>query len=266
MTISGVTGTVVRTGPGTGATGGTFTFTRSSAGTAVNSPEDASVTVNNGNLNSGFVIFWVGEDNFSEGNQVLSDVAAMVQSLPSPKHFLILSIVNGYSIPREEKGGSYYKEIIAINNSLATRYPHNYLDARALLVSHYDPSIGEDVYDNSLDIPPASTRAFTIFGQLQTVIPDNTSCGFEVTSGATIVRDTMMIESERIEILSTATAQDGNTVVQTCTRGFGGTTATPHATGLTVTGRDWLHPNGLVGSEYVAGQVNAWILAHDPPH
>ncbi len=101
------------------------------------------------------VVIWAGYNNYTNGAQVESDIAAMVASLGSNTHYVVLSILNGST---ETSGSSGYNQILAINNYLASTYSGHYLDIRAYLVSQYNSSLSQDVTDHSNDIVPNSLR------------------------------------------------------------------------------------------------------------
>ncbi|MDR3547797.1 MAG: tail fiber domain-containing protein [Candidatus Pacebacteria bacterium] len=146
-TIAGVYGTVT-------LSASVYTFTRATAGTAV-TVSSAPFIVNTGSLNNGTVIIWAGRNNLQYPTQVESDIAAMVASLPSPKRYLIMSVLNGEG---EGPGTLAYSDIMSINASLAATYPNNYIDVRTYLVSQYNPSLSQDVTDYASDTPPNSLR------------------------------------------------------------------------------------------------------------
>ncbi|MDB5874970.1 MAG: hypothetical protein JWQ07_4412 [Ramlibacter sp.] len=103
-------------------------------------------------------VFWFGHNNDSDPEQVKRDMAAAVATLaPGNDRFIVLSVLNK-AIPTELKGTAMYNTILQLNADLAATYPQNYIDIRALLVSHYDPSKPQDVIDFQNDVMPASLR------------------------------------------------------------------------------------------------------------
>ncbi|MEK6744295.1 MAG: SGNH/GDSL hydrolase family protein [Nitrospirota bacterium] len=109
-----------------------------------------------------FTIIWAGRNNYTDPTQVKADIAAMVAALPSPRRFLVMSVLNGNYAGSEYLGFANYNLIIALNNDLAALYPDNYLDIRAHLVSLYDPGTPQDVTDFGNDIPPSTLRSDAI--------------------------------------------------------------------------------------------------------
>jgi hypothetical protein len=103
-------------------------------------------------------VIWMGRNNYADESQVESDVAAAIKSLGTNR-FIVLSILNGDFDGYEAKGAPGYQMIMEINRQFLFRYPANFLDIRAYLVSRYDPSNSEDVENHRDDIPPASLRA-----------------------------------------------------------------------------------------------------------
>lgn len=100
-------------------------------------------------------IIWAGRNNVSASNfqsQVESDIASMVAKLTT-SHYLVLGVPN---TENEVAGSTNYNNIIKLNNDLAAIYGSHYVDVRASLVSHYDPSIAQDVTDHANDTPPSS--------------------------------------------------------------------------------------------------------------
>ena len=64
-----------------------------------------------------FTVIWVGRNNYSETTQILGDVADMVAALPSPKKFVVLSVLTG-DFPTEYAGQSGYNLIHSVNETL----------------------------------------------------------------------------------------------------------------------------------------------------
>jgi lysophospholipase L1-like esterase len=107
------------------------------------------------------VIFWEGRNdgiNSVPPATTLANIASQVAALGHDR-YLVLSILNADTEP---SGSAAYNAIIALNTSLASTYPANYLDVRAYLVSLYDPSNPTDVTNHGEDIPPSSLRSDTL--------------------------------------------------------------------------------------------------------
>ena len=215
--------------------------------------EPSAVTVNVGAQNSGFVTIWAGRNNSGDQTTILSDIAAMVAALPSPKHYVVLSLTNRDS-DSEFKGGAGYNQIIGVNQALASTYPNNYLDIRTAVVASYEPSNAEDVLDNSHDVPPSTLRALDEFGTLATAM-DATTCTFSVTGG--IEGDyTMFLDQEKVRVVQS----DGINVTQ-CIRGYAGTQAAAHAQGISFSGIDYIHLNAAADI-IIAKLVDQYIQSH----
>ncbi len=153
-TLAGVAGTI-------SLSGGIYTFTRSAAGSAVN-VSSAAFVPSNGTLNNGTVIIWAGRNNYTNPSQVESDIAAMVSSLGSNQHYLILSVTNGeYS--SEYSGQTSYNTLISLDNYLASTYSGHYLDIRSYLIQQGLSDAGltataSDTADIANDTVPTSLR------------------------------------------------------------------------------------------------------------
>ncbi len=229
-------------------------FTRNTPGVSVASPAQSAVTVNVGAQNSGFVVIWAGRNNSGQQAIILSDIAAMVAALPSPKHFVVLSLTNRDS-DSEFAGGAGYAQIIGVNQALAAAYPNNYLDIRSAVVAGYDPSNVEDVLDHSHDVPPSTLRALDEFGNLATAM-NATTCTFSVMNGGIEGDYTMILEQEKIRIVTS----DG-TNVTACIRGYAGTQAVAHAPGVAYSGIDYIHLNAAADI-LIAKLVDQYIQTH----
>lgn len=105
-------------------------------------------------------IFWVGRNNISTPDIVLSDISEMIDSI-SHKNYLILSILNG-EYTTEYYGEDRYNTIKYINESLKYSYGNKFVDVRASLVEEYDKSLSQDLIDYAHDIVPASLRSDAI--------------------------------------------------------------------------------------------------------
>ena len=251
ITISGVDGT-------SSWTGSSYTFNRTSAGSAVISPANSAVTVHPPNVDTGLVIIWAGTNDWRFPEKVKSDIAAMVAHLPSPKRFLVLSLVNG-NLGGFWKGTSDrpYPTIMQLNADLAATYPNNFLDTRSLEVAAYDATNAEDVIDYGHDVPPSTFRAQDFHGKLATRIVDGVSCNFSLSQGAAWLGSTITMEGEKIYLSNT----DGTTV-STCVRGYAGTRAVAHFAGASYTGTDPIHQNGPVADVFMANRITEWMLTH----
>jgi lysophospholipase L1-like esterase len=103
-------------------------------------------------------VFWYGMNNQTDPVTIKADIAASIAHLsPGNRRFIVLSLVNEAK-PEEIRGGAVYAIILKLNADLAALYPDNYIDVRAWLVSHYDPSKTQDVIDFGNDVVPLSLR------------------------------------------------------------------------------------------------------------
>jgi hypothetical protein len=101
---------------------------------------------------------WFGHVNETNPSQVKADIAASVAALADGNtRFIVISLLNEDK-PEELKGGPVYNTIVQLNKDLAAAYPDNYLDIRSYLVSHYNPSVPQDVIDFQNDVMPFSLR------------------------------------------------------------------------------------------------------------
>ncbi|AMJ64061.1 hypothetical protein AXW84_00415 [Hymenobacter sp. PAMC 26628] len=100
------------------------------------------------------VIIWAGRNDSDKPDQIKASIATMVATI-GHSNYLILGLCNG-----EGEGiGTYsYGLIKPLNNDLAAIYGNHFLDVRAYLVAHYDPSQPQDMADYAADIPPTSLR------------------------------------------------------------------------------------------------------------
>lgn len=251
ITISGVDGLASATDTG-------YRFVRSTPGQPVDSPPDAPVTVHPPHVDTGLVIIWSGNNNYQHPEDVKADIAAMVAHLPSPKRFLILSVVNGDEFWVWKNGGQTpYPTMIQLNSDLAATYPNNFLDIRALEVAAYNPGNAQDVIDFGHDVPPSTFRAQDFHGRLMTNIPDGQSCNFRLTQGYAWYGSTVTLDEEKIYI-----SQTDGTTVSGCVRGYASTRATAHAAGSSYTGLDPIHQNGPVAGFFIASRINDWMRSH----
>lgn len=102
-------------------------------------------------------LIWAGRNDFSSPSTVLSNIAAIVAGLAAGTDYLVLSVVNGEHV-NEYVGGTDYANIATINAGLATAYGSRYVDLRAWLIRHANPSVSQDLTDVTHDIVPSSLR------------------------------------------------------------------------------------------------------------
>jgi lysophospholipase L1-like esterase len=109
------------------------------------------------NHRSSVAVFWMGNNNYSDPDTVLADIASAVFTL-STSRYVILGLVNGDYADRVA-GQPGYDNIVAINTALAASYPDNYVDIRSYLIDNYDPTNATDVNDHDVkDCLPSSIR------------------------------------------------------------------------------------------------------------
>ena len=96
---------------------------------------------------------WVGRNNYSDPETVISDIAQRVAALGHDR-YLIGSIINGnYSVERAGTPG--YAQLMALNARLKAIYGSRFVDLRAALIAAASPGDAEDV---RADIVPRSLR------------------------------------------------------------------------------------------------------------
>ena len=200
---------------------------------------------------------WSGSNNPTEVNQILSDIASMVNVLDVPKCFLVLGDVNQVVSPI---GTSIYDSIIATNTDLASQYGNNYLNIRELLVQDYNPALPLDVADHANDIPPSSLRAVVALGTITSGALDSQSCVFSVSNGTQGPGTVVISDSETILI----NAMSGTANITDCVRGYNGTAAASHAANATYSKIDETHIGGN-GLQFVAAQVASWFQSQSWP-
>jgi hypothetical protein len=230
-------------------------FTRTTPGTPVASPANTPYQSVITTENSGFVVLWAGRnDGDSLQTLILNNLNAMVAALPSPKHYVVLTLTNTNQ-DFEYIGNQGYNEILSINQAIEAQFPNNYIDVRTLVNAAYDPTSPEDVIDHNHDIPPTSLRAIDDFGDLATPM-DASSCNFSVENGSIDIYYTMNIDQEKVRIL-----QSDGINVTSCIRGYAGTTAAPHAAKTTFTGVDFVHLNHQA-DVMIANAIDEYIQSH----
>ncbi|MBG9388552.1 hypothetical protein [Caenimonas aquaedulcis] len=103
-------------------------------------------------------VFWFGHNNNFDPEQVKRDMAASVAALtPGNNRFVVLGLILKAE-PKEAKGTPLYYTTLQLNKDLEAMYPNNYIDIRAFLMAHYNPSLPQDVADYNNDVIPTSLR------------------------------------------------------------------------------------------------------------
>lgn len=101
-------------------------------------------------------VFWYGQNNARDPQQIKADLAASVASLAAGNdHFLVLGVIN-QDIPSQVAGGAVYPLITQLNAELAQLYPRNFFDMRSYLVSQGVAM--QDTADLQKDVVPAALR------------------------------------------------------------------------------------------------------------
>jgi hypothetical protein len=106
-------------------------------------------------------VLWYGQNNPEDPARIKADIAASVTTLPPGNRFLVMSVVNE-ALPAQLRGGALYLGLMQLNGELANLYPQNYLDIRAFLIAHADPTSAQDRQDVQDDVVPSSLRIDTI--------------------------------------------------------------------------------------------------------
>jgi len=233
-TLGGVLGTLSTTAFDGSGNPTTTTFTRTTAGSVVklNTLTPFFVDQSDGRLKK-TAILWLGRNNLSSTSQVLADVANAIAGMQClNKRFVVMGILSGVT---EGSGTANYISIQAINSQLQTLYPNNYIDIRETLVNASNPALPYDALCIANDTPGPSLHAAYSGGSLTSAIlaADTTLnfTGISMWSGSII-----SIGSEFILLGSVS----GSTA-SGCTRGYGGSTATTHASGTTFNQIDAIH-------------------------
>ncbi|MPL87267.1 hypothetical protein SDC9_33267 [bioreactor metagenome] len=139
---------------------GTISFTRSYTGSSV-SVSSAPLVVDNGDLNSGYIIIWAGMNNYPYTTQVKSDIAAMISHL-GHDNYLVLSLINT-STTNNQEDVARFNTLVQLNNDLAALYPDNYFDIRTYLIQNGLQDAGitptaQDLIDIDKSVVPTSLR------------------------------------------------------------------------------------------------------------
>jgi lysophospholipase L1-like esterase len=250
----GVNGTILGVHGNVSLASGIYTFTPTTAESAVNAPGSPQFIVDTPYA-SYFPVFWEGRNNYAEETQVLSDIAAQVATVPSGQNYLVMSVINMNSLS-EWIGGGAYKKIVALNQQLANIYGSHYLDIREVLVDQYNPSLITDVSDYNHDEVPTSLRAIDGNGTLGSSIgPADTSIIVNCSSACIEAGKILTIDTGDNAENVYVSALTGDTV--TVVRNYGGLD-TSHAAGAQVIVTDLLHlnPNGY---QVVANAVEQYL-------
>lgn len=140
---------------------GNWTFTRNTSGMKVNCPPESVFVPETNEMNHHIAIFWMGRNGFiwQTPESIMDNIRLCVDHLEGKhKKFLVLTVPNADE-ETEYRDEVNYKKMKALNDSIITFFPDNYLDIRSILVNSYDPNNPQDIVDFERDIPPSSLRA-----------------------------------------------------------------------------------------------------------
>jgi hypothetical protein len=244
------------------STGTIFTFTRTTAGTAVDAPGSPPFVVDTPYA-AYLPVFWEGRNNYNNGPQIISDLAAQVATVPSGQNYLVMSVTND-NRQWEWIGEGGYQLIIAVNIQLASIYGSHYLDIRKVLVDSYNPALITDVSDYAHDEVPTSLRG---------IVFENLTLGNAISPSDTtfIVNNPNRTPLAPTGVLTIDTGDNAENVVITAVSGnnitvqrnFGGNDAS-HAAGAPIVLTDPVHLNAQ-GYQVVANAVAQYLAAYEIP-
>lgn len=104
------------------------------------------------------IIIWAGRNNFDRPEQVQSDIAEMVSSVPPSSRYLVLGVTNG-DYQKEYRGGDRYNLIAGINENLSISYKGRFIPVLDYLSSRYDSRLKDEISDHDRGIVPKSLRS-----------------------------------------------------------------------------------------------------------
>ncbi len=89
-------------------------------------------------------ILWQGYNDGTASTTVEANNDTAIAAIPSPKHFIIMSIVNGSVDANNGSGLPTYNAHASINAYEKNKYPNNYLDLMGYLLTQGDGSTGDN--------------------------------------------------------------------------------------------------------------------------
>jgi len=105
-------------------------------------------------------VIWYGQNNKVKAD-VKADVAASLATLaPGNDRFIVLGMVGWAN--EAIRNWPMHTQIVQANRELAARYPNNFIDIRAHLVSQYQRGNEQDQDDFRNDLVPSSLRSDAI--------------------------------------------------------------------------------------------------------
>ena len=126
-TLNGIRGTLT-------ATGGMFTFTRSSSGDAATVPAGTPWIDEYESVRRDWnQVLWVGRNNVTATPSDVAVYVAKMVAYQTSGDYLVLGVTNSTAEP---SGSANYNTILGINAALASAYPNNYLDIRGWLIAN----------------------------------------------------------------------------------------------------------------------------------
>jgi len=257
--VSGVAGTILGVHGVVTLNLELYTFTRTTAGSAVTASGSPQFVVDTPYAKD-LPVFWEGRDDFANPSLIASNMAAEVATVPSGQDYAVLSLIN-FNRQEEWIGGDSYGYLLKDNAELAATYGSHYVDVWTVLINSYNPALVTDVSDYQHGEVPTSLRAVFIqsatlmsaIGPADTTVTISTSEVPYFLVGAILTIDTGA-NAENVSI----TAVNGNTL--TVQRNFGGND-TSHAAGAPVVESDFVHLNAQ-GYQIVANTVAQYLSAY----
>jgi len=143
--------------------GDVYTFTRTTTGSAVpiTRPEPFTLDFGIARRND-IAVIWAGRNNYLDPDQVVGDVAVMVEYLTALRtRYVIVNVLNGRGQPI---GSSERAAIVLLNKRLELAYGRRYIDLRSYMIQYGLSDTGiaptpSDVADIAADIVPTSLRS-----------------------------------------------------------------------------------------------------------
>jgi len=199
---------------------------------------------------NGCVFIEEGRNNYTDQATVMADIAASVAKVSQTTScWGVMNVLNGAYDP---VGSSTYNQIIALNSKILETYGNRTIQIREYLVSKYDPSNPADVLNFASDVPPYSLRAADLSGTVGT-IANTSTCAFTTSGGNLGNQVVLTVESEKIQLTG------GSSGAYTCVRGYAGTAAASHLSGVAYIGIDALHPGQNASSSTNPNCTNGYI-------
>lgn len=135
---------------------GETTFKREKSGAAVTTPSDTPFIIAQSGWTNSVVVIWSGRNDILSkftNETIIENIGLMVDSLKGNDHFVVIGVTDAIFEPAD---GAEFKQIVALNQQLAAKYPGHWIDIRAALVDAYSPASPNDVAAfKSGKIPPS---------------------------------------------------------------------------------------------------------------